>query len=82
MTADTAADAAGGSTTNNDMDISVSEDGLEDDSKDKASDDDEGTEDVLFHAERDIQNRMSHRVGTAGMEDRHFREIFGEIYPS
>ncbi len=77
MTADTAADAAGGTTTNNDMDIPVSKDGLEDDSKDETSDDNKGTEDALFLAARDIQNRMSHRVGMAGMEDRHFCEFFG-----
>jgi hypothetical protein len=40
MTANAAADAAGGTTTNNDMDISVSKDCLEDDSRDEASDDD------------------------------------------
>jgi hypothetical protein len=77
MTADAAADAAGGTTTNNDMDISVSEDGSEDDSKDKASDDNEGMEDALFCAARDIQNRMSHCVGMAGMEDHHFHEFVG-----
>ncbi len=77
MTADAAADAAGGTTTNNDMDISVSKDGLEDDSKDKASDDNEGTEDALFHAARDIQNRMCHCVGMAGIEDHHFHDFVG-----
>ncbi len=77
MTADTAANAAGGTTTNNDMDISVSKDGLEDNSKDETSDDDKGIEDVLFCAARDIQNRMSHRARMAGMEDRHFCEFFG-----
>ncbi len=56
-TADTAVNAAGGTTTNNDMDsISVSKDGAEDNSKDEASDDDEGTEEVLFCAARDILN--------------------------
>jgi hypothetical protein len=59
MTANTAADAAGGATTNNDMDISVSKEGSEDNSKDKTSDDNKGMEDALFCAVRDIQNRMS-----------------------
>jgi hypothetical protein len=77
MTTGTAANAAGGTTTNNDMDVSVSEEGLEDDSEDKTSDDDKGTEDALFHSARDIQNRTSRRVGMAGMEDRHFCEFFG-----
>jgi hypothetical protein len=77
MTADTAADTAGGTTTNNDMDISVSKDSSEDNSEDKTSDDDKGTEDALFRAARDIQNRMSRRVGMAGMEDCHFRDFFG-----
>jgi hypothetical protein len=76
-TANAAANAAGGTTTNNDMDISVSEDGSEGNSENKASYDNEGMEDVLFRAVRDIQNRMSHCVGTVGMEDRHFREFFG-----
>jgi hypothetical protein len=54
MTADTSADAAGGTITNNNMDISVSKDGLEDDSEDETSDDDKGTKDALFRAARDI----------------------------
>ncbi len=82
MATNTAADAAGGTTTNNDVDISVSEDGSEDDSEDETSDDNKGTEDVLFHAARDIQNRMSRCIGTAGMEDRHFHEFLTQIYPS
>ncbi len=77
MTADTAADAAGGTTTNNDMDISVSKDSSEDDSEDETSDDNKGMEDALFCAARDIQNRMSHHVGTAGMENCHFHDFFG-----
>ncbi len=75
MTADTAANTAEGTTTINDMDISVIKDGLEDDSEDKMSDDDKGTEDALFCEARDIQNRMSR--GTAGMEDRNFHDFFG-----
>ncbi len=77
MTADTAADVAGGTATNNVMDISVSKDVSEDNSEGETSDDNKGTKDALFCAVRDIQNRMSHRIGTAGMEDRHFREFFG-----
>jgi hypothetical protein len=80
MTADTAADAARGTTTNNDMDISVSKDSSEDDSKDEMSDDNKGTEDALFSAARDIQNRMSHHAGTAGMEDCHFHDFFWQKY--
>ena len=53
-TANAAGDAARGTTTNNDTDISVSKDGLENNSEDKASDDDEGTEDALFCEARDI----------------------------
>ena len=33
--------------------------------------------DIFFHAARDIQNRTSRIVGTAEMEDRRFRELFG-----
>jgi hypothetical protein len=77
ITTNTAANAAGGTTTNNDMDISVSKDGSEDNSKDETSDDNKGTEDAVFCAARDIQNRMSRRVGTAGMEDRYFCDFFG-----
>jgi hypothetical protein len=34
-------------------------------------------EDVFFCAARDIQNRTSQNAGTAAMEDRRFRELFG-----
>jgi hypothetical protein len=64
------------------MDISGNEDSSEDDSEDKVSDDDEGMEDVLFCAARDIQNRMSRHIGMAGMEDCHFHNFIAQIFPS
>jgi hypothetical protein len=82
-TADTAANAARCPTTKNDTtDISGNKDGSEDDSKDEASDDDKGTDNALFHAARDIQNRTSRCAGTAGMEDYHFCIFLAQIYQS
>jgi hypothetical protein len=69
---DTAANATGGSTTKNEVDIGNIEDNLEDYSKNKASDNDNGTEGALFRAARDIKNRMSCHIKMAGMEDCHF----------
>jgi hypothetical protein len=46
----------------------------EEDDVDKA---DNNLETVFFHDTRDIQNRASRVIGTAVMEDRHFRELFG-----
>jgi hypothetical protein len=76
-TANAAANAARGTTTNNDKDVNGNEDGLEDKSEDEASDDDKETEDALFCAARGIQNRMSHCIGMAGMEDHHLCIFFG-----
>jgi len=61
-----------------DDDLVVSGDDDNDDG-DGTSDDDAGTsdEDVFFRAARDIQNRTSRNAGTAAMEDRRFRELFG-----
>ncbi len=82
---DTAANAAGGSTTDQEVsdeeDISSKKVDSEDDSKDKASDDNKGMEDRLFCAARDIQNRMSRCIRTAGMEDCHFCISLAQIYP-
>ena len=48
-------------------------------SSDDDDDDGDGTSDVdvFFCAARDIQNRTSQNAGTAAMEDRRFRELFG-----
>ena len=49
-----------------------------DDNDDNNGDNDEGTEEAVFlHDARDIQNRTSQSVGTAAMEDRWFRSLFG-----
>ncbi len=40
------------------------------------SDDNEGMEDALSRAARDIQNRMSRCIRTAGTEDHHFHDFF------
>lgn len=56
-------------------DLVVSSD---DDVDDDAYDDDyDDLENEFFLAARDIQNRMSRNVGTAQMEDRRFRELYG-----
>jgi hypothetical protein len=56
-----------------------------DDKDDKSMSDEEANDDddefdleLIFRRDaRDIQNRMSRAVGTAAMEDRRFRELFG-----
>ena len=52
-----------------------------DDDDDKDDDNDDvstvNLDDEFFFAARDIQNRTSRIVGTAEMEDRRFRELFG-----
>ena len=44
---------------------------------DVSEEEEEGLDAVLFRAAREIQNRSSRRVGTASMEEQHFREFFG-----
>jgi hypothetical protein len=56
-------------------DLVVSSD--DDDDNDNDDDDDDDLHDIFFRAARDIQNRTSRIVGTAEMEDRRFRELFG-----
>jgi len=57
-------------------DVSVAASG--DDSADNGSDNDEDTEEAVFLRDaRDIQNRTSRCVGTAAMEDRRLRSLFG-----
>jgi len=63
-------------------DVSVatsSDDSGEDSDSDSDDDNDNGdTEEAMFfHDARDIQNRTSRSVGTAAMEDRRFRGLFG-----
>ena len=55
-------------------DLVVSSD---DDDDDDDNDNDDDLHDIFFRAARDIQNRTSRNVGTAEMEDRRFRELFG-----
>ena len=84
----TAADAIDYSDNNNEessasdevSDISVassddSDDGSDDDDDDE--DDGDAEEAVFLRDARDIQNRTSRIVGTATMEDRRFRGLFG-----
>jgi len=56
-------------------DLVVSSD--DDDDIDGDGEDADDLHDVFFRAARDIQNRTSRNVGTAEMEDRRFRELFG-----
>jgi hypothetical protein len=61
-------------------DISVaSSNDSDDDSDDGPDNDNDGvTEEAVFLCDaRDIQNRTSRSVGTAAMEDRRFRILFG-----
>jgi hypothetical protein len=59
-------------------DIVVSSDDEDDASNEEDDvDDDNDLETVFFCDARDIQNRTSRVVGTAAMEDRRFRELFG-----
>ena len=57
--------------------VAISSNDSDEDSDD--SDDDDGdTEEAMFLRDaRDIQNRTSRCVGTAAMEDRRFRSLFG-----
>ena len=59
--------------------VAVSSDDSDEDSDDDSDDDDDGdTEEAMFLRDaRDIQNRTSRCVGTAAMEDRRFRSLFG-----
>jgi hypothetical protein len=57
---------------------SSDDDGMSND--DETSNNDEETEDSLFLcAARDIMNRTRWKVGTAAMEDRRFRSLFGVL---
>ncbi|KAL3817842.1 hypothetical protein ACHAXA_004016 [Cyclostephanos tholiformis] len=66
-------------------DVIVANSGDDDDNtttNEEAHDDDDDNDDFdlesIFHRDaRDIQNRTSRAVGTAAMEDRRFRELFG-----
>jgi hypothetical protein len=62
-----------------DISIAVSsEDDSDEDSNDSDDDDDGDTEEAVFLCDaRDIQNRTSQFVGTAAIEDRRFRSLFG-----
>jgi hypothetical protein len=58
--------------------VSSEDDSDEDSDDDSDEDDDEDTEEAMFLRDaRDIQNRTSWCVGTAAMEDRRFRGLFG-----
>jgi len=58
--------------------VAVSRDDSDEDSNDSDDDDDGDTEEAVFLRDaRDIQNRTSRCVGTAAMEDRRFRGLFG-----
>ena len=58
--------------------VAVSSDDSDEDSDDSDDDDDGDTEEAMFLRDaRDIQNRTSRCVGTAAMEDRRFRSLFG-----
>ena len=58
--------------------VAVSSDDSDEDSDDDDDEDDGDTEDAVFLRDaRDIQNRTSRSVGTAAMEDRRFRGLFG-----
>ena len=58
--------------------VAVSSDDSDEDSDDSDDDDDGDTEEAMFLCDaQDIQNRMSRCVGTAAMEDRQFRGLFG-----
>jgi len=56
---------------------SGSDDDADASDEDEEADEDEGTEDAIFRAAREIQNRTSRSVGSDGMEDRRFRDFFG-----
>jgi len=65
-----------------DVSVDNDDDDTSDNDKDEGSGDDgsdgEETEDTTFHhAAREIMNRAGRGVGTAAMEDRHFRSFFG-----
>ena len=58
--------------------VAVSSDDSDEDSDDSDDNDDGDTEEAMFLRDaRDIQNRTSRCVGTAAMEDRRFRSLFG-----
>ncbi len=60
------------------VDHSDDEDNKSTSDEEADNDDDEfDLESIFRHDARDIQNRMSRAVGTAAMEDRRFRELFG-----
>lgn len=69
-------DGASGEEESGDLVVSSDDD---DNSSDNEVDDVSATnrDDVFFRAARDIQNRTSRIVGTAAMEERRFRELFG-----
>ena len=48
-----------------------------DNDNDDNNNNDDVDKDIFFCPARDIQNRMSQNAGTAAMEDRCFRELFG-----
>ncbi len=61
-----------------DVSVAASSDDSDDGSDDDDDDDDGNTEEAVFLRDaRDIQNRTSRCVGTAAMEDRRFRGLFG-----
>ena len=62
-----------------DVSVAASSDDSDDGSDDDDDNDDDGdTEEAVFLRDaRDIQNRTSRCVGTAAMEDRRFRSLFG-----
>ncbi len=58
--------------------VDVSTDGSDEDSDDSVDNDDSDTEEAVFLRDAwDIQNQTSRCVGTAAMEDRRFRGLFG-----
>ncbi len=58
--------------------VAVYSDDSDEDSDDSDDNDEGDTEEAMFLRDaRDIQNRTSRCVGTAAMEDRRFRGLFG-----